>query len=300
MGEELTAYLEDLRRHLHLGPGEEGEILAELRTHLEELVGELCQKGVEEGEAIRLAAAQLGPPTLLARQLYPVYAQEGWKQAFLAALPHFLVALFFMLHLWQSLPYLVLLLGGVMGISLWGWWQGKPLWLFPWLGYSLIPILGASLFLLSLPPWSYLALIAYVPLAWALLSSIVRQAVRRDWLYGSLVLLPVPVMLGWLVALEVRGGLGGYVRQGLRQADPWIALSFLTLALTTAAFVRAGQRRLRAGALLTPELVILVLVALSTGSFWGFLGLTLLALLSLGFLLSPALLPKGGGYREPR
>lgn len=63
---------------------------------------------------------------------------------------------------------------------------------------------------------------------------------------------------------------------------------------------RVSQRRLRAGALLTPELLILVLVALGTANLWGFLGLMLLALLSLGLLLSPALLRRGLRRDQPR
>ncbi len=63
---------------------------------------------------------------------------------------------------------------------------------------------------------------------------------------------------------------------------------------------RVSQRRLRAGALLAPELLILVLVALGTANLWGFLGLMLLALLSLGLLLSPALLRRGLRRDQPR
>lgn len=68
--------------------------------------------------------------------------------------------------------------------------------------------------------------------------------------------------------------------------------SFLGLGLQS---YRVSQRRLRAGALLTPELLILVLVALGTANLWGFLGLMLLAL-----LLSPALLRRGLRRDQPR
>lgn len=300
MRPELSTYLESIRSQLRLGPAEEKEILAELHNHLEELTQELRRSGVEEGEAVRLATSYLGPPAALAREIYRIHSQGGWGQALLAALPHLLVAFFFTIHLWQNLPWLALLLVAVVTVSIGGWRQGKPLWLFPWLGYSLIPLLGVCLLLLALPPWSYLALIVYVPLAGWLLFTIALQVARRDWLLGSLVLLPFVMLGNWLLALQAEVGLGEYLRLGLAQADPWIALSFVAVALTSATFVRVSQRQLRAGSLLTPALLVLVLVAFSTGSPGGFFGLSLLALVSLALLLSPALLERGSRYGEHR
>lgn len=293
MRQELSAYLESIRSGLWLDPGQEQEIIQELGGHLEDEVAEMRWRGVEEAEALRQATARFGTPAVVAQEMYRLHSQGGWCQAFLAALPHLLVALSFALQLWHNPLWLGGLLLAVVAVSLWGWVQGKPLWLFPWLGYSIIPLMGISLFLLSLPPWSYLAVLAYLMVAWWLLASIARLAVRRDWLYGSLVLLPFPVLAGWLLALQLRTGLAEGVLHGLEEASPWIALTFVTLALTTATFVRVSQRRLRTGALLTPELLILVLVALGTANLWGFLGLMLLALCSLGLLLSPALLRRG-------
>ena len=296
MAGQLPTYLESLRSRLRLDPSREREIVQELSTHLEERTQELSQGGVEPEEALRLALASLGPPQLLARQFYETHSQGSWRWAFLAALPHILLALFFALHLWRNLGWLSLLSVAILAMTLFGWRRGQPPWLFPWLGYSFLFLVGVGLWLLSLPLWALVVVLAYLPLAWWLLSTVVLSAVRRDWLYGALILLPIPVSAGWLLALAFQGKWAEFVRQG-RETDPWIALSFLTLAVAAATFVRLRQRLFKTGALLTPELLILVLVALSTERMTGYVGLALLSLLTVGLLLSPALLEKKIGRR---
>ena len=88
-------------------------------------------------------------------------------------------------------------------MAVYGWWRGKPAWLFPWLGYSLLPVAVAGLLLLYLPKgWSWLAILLYIPLALWLIYSITVQTIRRDWLYSALMLLPVSVMSGWFLVIE--------------------------------------------------------------------------------------------------
>jgi len=295
MSAELKPYLRNLASGLRMEPSSESEMVRELSTHLEDRAQELCREGVGPEEAARIAFSALGPPRLLAKEFYEAYSQGSWRWAFLAALPHSLFALFFALHLWRNVGWLMLLFLAILGTASYGWRHGKPAWLFPSLGYLLLLVLGVGLFLLSLPLWAAVVILAYIPLAWWLLSTVAVQAVRRDWLYGSMVLLPFPVILGWVLALRLQGRWADFVRQG-HSADPWIALSFLTLAVAAATFVRLRQRLFKTGALLTPELLILIMVSLSIQRLVGYIGFILLAILALGLLLSPALLEHRVGH----
>lgn len=211
----------------------------------------------------------------------------------MAALPHFVIALLFALRAWQNITLLSFILVAVIGVVIYGWWHGKPAWLFPWLGYYFIPVIVAGIMLIYLPGgWFWLAAAAYLPLALFVLISVTKQTIDQDWLYVSVMLLPVPILLGWILALGANNNLYDISRQ-LQDRASWIALSFLILSLTVVAFIRVRQRWVKAGTLLTPELLLLVLVAIvSQGaiSFWLWL---ILALLSTLLLLSPSVLKRG-------
>lgn len=291
MREELKEYLRVVAYRLKLDTASRREVLREIYCHLEERTEELMRGGMAEKEAVKRAMQSFGLPQTVAREFYQAHSQGGWVQALVAALPHFLASLLFAFHLWQQPLWLFFLSLMAWVMVAYGWKHGKPAWLFPWLSYSLLPLLGVGLFLFLFPPWSYLGLLAYIPVIWWLLSSIAVQTIKRDWLYASLLLLPYPILTGWLLALRS----GGSFSQHLARAEPWIALSFFGLGLTVVSFIRTSQRRLKTGVLLTPELAILVLLALTAGSFSRALGLLLLALLTLGLLLSPRLLERRWG-----
>lgn len=292
MREEFRSYLESIRTGLKLDPQRRREILREIYSHLEEKAEELCQEGVEQGEAARRAIQAFGFPQLIAKELYEANSVGSWRQAFLGALPHFLAAAVFAFHLWSNPLWLSSLALFTLTVSLYGWWHGKPNWLFPWLGYWLLPLLGVGFFLLVVPPWGYIGLLAYIPLAWKLFSAITLQAMRRDWLYATVTLLPFPVLLAWLVSLKLHSSGESLFQARLEAVQPWIALSFLTLGLAVISFTRLSARRLKTGALLTPELILLILIALSAKTWFGFLSLVLLALVATGVLVSPALLER--------
>ncbi len=287
---ELRTYLETIRSRLRLDPSSEGEIVREFYTHLEDRASDLRREGLGAEEATMAAAQSFGPPQTIAREMYLAYSRGSWRQAGLAALPHLLFAFLFTLHLWDSPVWLLVFSLSTVAMAIFGWRHGKPMWVFPWLGYSMLPLLVAGLFLLFLPPWTYLAILAYIPLFCLLVGAMTIQAIKRDWLYASLMLLPLPIAGGWLIAFQFQGGLVDYMGHQIYAMEPWIALSFFTLALTAVTFVRFRRRRLKTGALLTPELIILVLMALTTKSVLGFLGLLLLAVFALAILLSPTLL----------
>ena len=179
---------------------------------------------------------------------------------------------------------------------MYGWFHGKPAWLFPWLGYCLLPVIAVGVLLIYLPGgWAWLAACAYIPLALIIVFSVTKKITKKDWVFASLMLLPIPIMLGWilalwLLALERENGFLSY--EQLYEFAPLIALSFAVLALSVATFIRIRQRWLKVGVLLTLEIFVLIIMALSGKSSIN-LGVWLgLALLSVILVLGPALLER--------
>ena len=170
----------------------------------------------------------------------------------------------------------------------------RPTWLFPWLGYLCMPVVAAGLFLLYLPEgWSWLAVLLYLPLALWLLYRLVGQNIRKDWLYTSLMLFPIPIIIGWFVAMYKNGGFSEYTLSLLRYFAPWIGLSFVALAIAVITFVRSRQRWLKMAVLFITGFTTLMLVVVYT---WG--GIELLPFLGLILLMGsifliPALLENG-------
>ncbi len=288
----LNDYLNRLKQFLKLDPSIKKDILRELYTHLEDRSRDLKESGLPDEIATKLAVSWLGSPKVIAQQAYEVYSQGSWRQAFFAALPHFVIALLFALRVWQNITLLSLILVAIVGVVIYGSWHGRPAWLFPWLGYYFIPVIVAGIMLIYLPSnWFWLAAVFYLPLALYALITVTKQTVDQDWLYVSVMLLPIPILLSWVLALGLNNNLYEINRQLQDQAS-WIALSFLILFLTVITFIRVRQRWVKAGALLTPEVLLIILVALvsqGTINFWLWL---ILALLSIFLLLSPAVLEK--------
>ncbi len=86
------------------------------------------------------------------------------------------------------------------GIAIYGWFHDQPTWLFPWLGYCLVPVVTAGILLMYLPgSWAWVAFLPYVILAFMLLGFIGKQMIKKDWLLVSLTILPVPIVIGWLL-----------------------------------------------------------------------------------------------------
>lgn len=292
MPRRLNEHLDSFRNFLKVDPAIKANMLRELYTHLEDRSQELEESGFSEDAATEMAVSWLGSPSVIARQICEVYSQGSWRQALFAALPHFVVALLFALRIWQSTTLLSFILVAVISVVIYGWWHSKPAWLFPWLGYYFIPVIVAGILLVYLPGgWFWFAAVAYLPLALFVLISVTKQTINQDWLYASIMLLPVPILLSWILALGTINSFSDINRQ-LQDMASWIALSFLILAATVAIFIRVRQRWAKAGALLTPEVLALTLVAVvSQGaiSFWLWL---ILASLSVFLLLSPAVLEK--------
>jgi len=289
---ELSHYLDDLRGNLKLDAVDEKEIITELEAHVEDRLQELEEAGLSSEEAAERCVGLLGSAKILARQIYEAHSQGTWRQALLASTPHLFFALLFAPRWLVGIAWLPVIFGSFLGIVLYGWYHGKPTWLFPWLGYSLLPVVIAGLFLLYLPKGlAWVTILLYVPLVLWLLCYITIKAIKKDWLYSALMLLPVPSIVGWFLAVQQGGGLSGFSFERLRDFGPWVGLSFLVLAVTVAAFIRLRRRWLKILALVTSGLLTSTMVTLSSSrlGLFAFIGLVVLM---LSFLLVPALLDR--------
>jgi hypothetical protein len=289
--QEITQYLEEIRCNSRLDESEQQQIISELEAHIEEKYQELIESGLSEEEAARTCLGQMGTMKQVSQQIYEAYSQGSWKHVLLASMPHMLFAGIFALNWWQHIGWLSLVLVLIIATTVYGWWHGKPTWVFPWLGYTLLPVLAVGLVLIYLPKvWSLLVIPVYFPLALWWLFHIISQTSKRDWIFSSLMLLPIPIVIGWFLAITPEGKLLEISQERLNYFAPWIAISFVALALTIALFIRLRQRWLRKGLLAISGLITLALVVrYTTGnlSIFSFLGLTLVM---WGVLLLPSLL----------
>jgi hypothetical protein len=285
---KLDSYLEDIRENLRLDPAAEQEIISELETHAEERLLEMKEAGLSEEEAAEECLGLLGSAKMVARQIYEAHSQGTWRQALLAALPHLFFALLCALK-WWNIGWLPVALGVAIGIAIYGWCHGKPTWLFPWLGYSLLPVVIAGLLLLYLPSgWAWVTILLYVPLVLLLLSYIAIRVMNSDWLYSALMMLPVPSLVGWFVVAKMEATSGGFNLKQFNEFAPWIGLSFLVLAVTVAIFIRIRQRSLKLVILSVSGVLSLIIVA-SAGTL-RFPAMLALFLLTFALLLVPAFL----------
>jgi len=301
MTTELSHYLENIRYNSKLDHADEREVISELEAHIEDRLEELTESGLSKEEAIKTCLGQMGSATSVARQIYESYSQGSWQQVLLASMPHFLFGSLFVLNWWHHIGWLLVVLSLIVGTTIYGWWHGKPAWVFSWLGYSLLPVLAVGLLLIYLPRgWSLLAIPVYLPLASWWLFHIIIQTTRRDWLFSSLMLLPIPIIIGWFLAVSPGARFTEYSLQRVNYFAPWIGLSFLTLALTIAAFIRLRQRWLRIGLLAISGLLTLTLVVYYTNGQLNTLTFAGLMLVMWGIFLVPPLLERRFRNRQLR
>ncbi len=289
----LNHYLEVIKTSLRLDAPAETEVIRELEAHIEDRFQELTESGLSEEEAASTCVGLLGSAKLVARQIYEAHSQGTWKQALLAATPHLLLGLFFALDWWQHIGWLSAMLALVILASIYGWWRGKPTWVFPWLGYSLLPVMIAGILLLYLPRhWSLLLLPLYFPLALWWLFYIIIQTTKKDWLCSSLMLLPIPIIAGWFLTIAPEGRLTDYAIQRMYYFAPWIGLSFIALALIIATFIRVRQRWLRIGLLAVAAILTFAVIAYYASERLSISTMMGLILVMWGVFLVPPLLER--------
>lgn len=299
---ELGEYLEQVRRHLHLEPETENSIILELRSHFDEKLRELQEAGLTRPQALEQAMEAFGRPRSVARLLYEAHHRVTWPEVSLAVLPHFMVAFLFAFGGWDHWLLAPSLLIPIVVVTLYGWWQGKPGWLYPWVGYSLVPLIitgyfflpvlgqladvfrtsGSAPNILTLSIWG-----VYLPIAaWIIVSTTVKVA-RRNWNLASLMLFPLPVVVAWLILLERVGGLfstGGAVHD----PDGTMALVYIGLALTTAVFIRLRDGTLKVYALIVVTFSMFIGIFRSEDVGIGVFSMVLIAVLIFAFFLAPA------------
>jgi hypothetical protein len=287
----LGEYLNNIKSNLHLAKSAEKEIIQEISSHIDDQLDELKDNGLTEEEAIRTCIKLMGSAKTVAQQLYEAHSQGTWKQTLLAASPHLLFAALFALSWWPGIfGWLLLILTLTFGAVIFFWWREKPNWAFSWLGYLLLPVLFAGLALLYLPRgWSWIAVIVYAPLAAFIVYRITVRTIHRDWLYGTLMLLPLPIIIAWFIIV------GSENTQSIsldyvEYFGPFIGLSFLILAFSVAIFIRLRQRWLKISLLLVSGILTLSIVAYYTQGRLGLPAFLILLFVVLGLFVTPAAL----------
>ena len=289
----LSHYLETVSESLRLDPSAKGEVIRELETHIEDRLDELKKDGLSEEEAADTCVKLLGSAKQVARQIYEAYSQGTWKQTLLASMPHFLFALLIVLNWWRGVGWRLIMLLLIVSVAIYGWFHGKPTWLFSWLGYSLLPVVVSGLLLLCLPKgWSWLTVFLYIPLALWLLYAITVQTIKKDWLYSTLMLLPVPTIIAWILVVEPEGRFPFYSVQRIYEFAPWIGLSFSALAVAVATFIRLRQRWLKQAVLFISGVLTLTMVAYYAEGRLSLTAFLILVLIVFGLFLTPALLER--------
>jgi hypothetical protein len=289
----LTNYLEMVRENLRLDQTTEQEVIRELEAHIEDELQELKDAGLSDEEAADTCLTLMGSAKTLAHQICESHSQGSWTQALFTAMPHLLFGLLFALSWWQGIVGLLAALVVLLSVVVYGWWRGKPSWLFSWLGYSLLPVVFAGLLLLYLPPGlAWIAILIYIPMAVWLVCAFTLKKIKRDWLYSSLMLLPLPIIIGWFLAVEPVDRTPAYWLQRLQDFAPWIGLTFLSLGVAVTTFIRLRKRWLRISVLVMAGLITLTMIAYYADGKLSVPAFLALIVVMLILLLSPALVER--------
>jgi hypothetical protein len=313
---EIKGYLDEVKSHLHLDQATEMQVMRELYGYFQEKMAELQEAGLSEKEATKVAIQCCGRTRVIARRMYEAYSKGSWMEAAIAFLPHFIIAGLFLTHLWLHPFVAPVAFAFIVGVTLYEWWHSKSSWLYPWVGYSLsfLLIVGytsrhiivqAASFLLwghgTFPNiWALLLISALCLFAiWIIIRTTIRVA-RRDWILASLMLVPLPIVGGWLLNIEQVGGLFQGSAKVLHLSDMYMGLALITLGITSAVFILLRQRVLKVGALVSIGSIAMAMIAHNLWGEQSFLGLLATSLLLLLLLLSPALLEAKMGHGEQK
>lgn len=307
MSNRISRYLIRFQSHLHVTPGIKESAVQELYAHLQDRIQELKRNDLNEEEAEELALHALGSPETIAQEIYETHAQGSWQESFLAALPHLLIALLIVAsYYWQNIACLLITLIAIAVVTVYGWHRHKPTWLMPWLGYYLLPVIIGGVLLIYLSEgWGWIATLIYITLALSAIIYIARQIVQQDKLHALLMLAPMPAAFSWLLSLGTgeEFSTGSVAIGQMESRIPWVIISFLSLAIATAIFVRLKQRQYKIAFLLIPPIVIPLLIAMGGGknpSFgsWALLSISLCAFISPLFIRTEQFFSLSKGQEE--
>ena len=301
----IHSYIDRLRTHLHLSPSEEEEVVRELRAHMEDRLAELERTGLGREEAERALLHRFDQPQMLARRFQEAHIQTSWHDASIAAAAFLLASALFATHLWSQPIAFLGVASIIVGVTLYGVWQGRPAWFYAWAGLALtlLSLCGYIAFVqmdravrllldggfdaLSMVGLAGAAL--YFPVALVLLASSIRSACRRDWLNASLMLSPSAPVVFWLASLHQSGGVLN-AGSAVAGADNALAATFLAMALAAAIFIRARTRGAKVATLVATSVLMLLVFSSVYDLQPSLLDLTVRTLLLLGFIFSPAAL----------
>ncbi|MCL5987239.1 MAG: permease prefix domain 1-containing protein [Actinobacteria bacterium] len=309
MSMRIKDFLEEVKSHLKLDPLTERQIIKELSTYFQDKIEELRGKGLSENDAIKAAIESFGRARNIAKLTYQAHSAGSITDALLAALPHFIVAGLFASHLWSNLGVLIGVLVVFVIVTLFGWWIGRPRWIYTWIGYSLSPtVIGTYLMLpvfrstlsellhqdmIAQKMWITLGvLLFFIFTAWVFIYTIIR-VIKRDWILVTLMLVHLPVIAGWLLTLEQKGGLLNADLTTLQFANIPMSITLLVLGVTSASFIKLRSRAAKIGALMIIGPTALSLFVYASVGYPGMLKLLIVSVLMLIFLLTPALLDAG-------
>lgn len=303
---EINKYLCEVRENLHLDPFTEKKIIGELYTYFQEKINELQLQGYTEKEAAKDAIRSCGRARVIARLMYEAHSKGSWIEAVLSSQPHLIVAVLFGTHLWSNPIFVTISFILIVGITLLGWWHGKPNWLYSWTGYALLPLLLSGficrhivanrvhLLISGDSLWGsggmlVLLVLFYAFSIWLVLSTTIR-VIRRDWILASLMLVPLPILGIWISNIERFFILVESVSESIYRWDLVMATIFCVLSLACILFIRLRQRALKVGAIILGGIIGgLIIMRYMTVNI-SFFGLLFVSFLLMLFLVSPALL----------
>jgi hypothetical protein len=293
MATGFSEYLSDVQSNLNLDVREEREVIRELLAHLEDRSHELVANGLSETEATKNCLDMLGSARKLAREIYQSHSRANWRQTLLAASPHFIFGAVFALNWWQHVLGMFSLLLLVLAAVVCGWYRFKPKWLYSWSSYSLLPVIGVSLLLLWLPQGlAWIAWPVYISFTIWLINYLANRSRSRDWLYVSLMLLPVPTIIAWMLVVQPGSAAPDYAFSKFGSFAPWVGLTFMAFAVGAAFFMRARRRWLKGSVLVVSGLLSLTMVIIYARGGLGLTAIIGLNVLMLALFLAPALIDR--------
>ncbi len=305
MSSELNSYFERLRSSLQVGQQAEDDVIRELRSHAEDRLAELERSGLTRGEAARALLGRLERPRSLARQFREAHSRASWQDASAAAAAFLLASALYATHLWSHPGAVIAVASVIVGVTLYGLWQGRPAWFYPWAGLALTLLSFCGFFAFTvlkggIPPLSegkfdavtvlgVAGAALYVPLAVAILASCILVASRRDWLDASLMLSPSAPVVVWLAVVHQHGGVLE-ARASVAGADTALAAAFIAMAGAAAVFVRVRTRSAKLTTMIVTAALLLITASYIYDPQLSLATLTARSFLLCGFLLSPAAL----------